>query len=112
MVENAKIEKFKCDILSNFETMCWMFYQEKMSKYVWEIKTPFILVNFGFFCRTCQNTRYMAKSLGFTVLVHQIPAKRCRISPGGTINDQGIDTSTGGFSHHESNEIQPQLTNN
>ena len=49
MVENAKIEKFKCDILSNFETMCWMFYQEKMSKYVWEIKTPFILVNFGFF---------------------------------------------------------------
>ena len=22
LVENAKIEKFKCDILSNFQTMC------------------------------------------------------------------------------------------
>ena len=23
-VETAKIEKFKCDILSNFQTLCWM----------------------------------------------------------------------------------------
>ena len=30
LVENAKIKKFKCDILSNFQTMCGLIFNQQV----------------------------------------------------------------------------------